>query len=291
VRIVPILLIICAASVIHAAEVRVYLTSKANQFVPGEKIPLKLRIENFSGKSFNIGDAPDWMDLRVESPTRSSATQIALVRERISGVIPNAEAGNLTIDLTDYYLFTETGKYRTRVYVKTLGLEPVFMSVPDFEFDIVPATTIWEIPVGYVPLGQTRPLPRTYALQKITRARTKIYLRVSVSDTGQMINLLPLGELVTSRRSVKRIDRLSNLHILHQSGSHEFRYHTIAPDGKLLRRRTYGFSNRRAPMLEVNSSGIAEILGGQRIVRPDTDIGRELKLPDVVPQTPTAKVE
>ncbi|MFT4690890.1 MAG: hypothetical protein ACJASX_001269 [Limisphaerales bacterium] len=293
VRIAALLLIFCAASAIHAAEVRVYLTSKVNQFVPGEQIPLNLRIENFSGKSFQIGDSPDWLGLRVESPTRSSATQLSLVRERITGTVPNAEAGKLTVNLTDYYMFTDTGKYKVRAYVKTTGLEPVFMSYPDFEFDIVPATTIWEMPIGYVPVGQPQlqPLARTFAVQKITRARTKIYVRVSGTDTGELISMIPLGELVTSRRSVKRIDRLSNLHILHQSGAHEFSYHTIAPDGKLLRRRTYGFANRRAPVLEVNDSGIGEIVSGLRIVRPETDVGRELKLPDALPPIPAAQAE
>ncbi len=276
-------LLVCSLAAIQAAEVRVFLSSKENRFVPGESIPLQFTLRNLSGKDFQMGDSIDWLDLRVESDMRSAAFPIKPIVYRTSKRIPNAGEGKMTVDLGEFFRFTETGRYKVRAYVKSRDFEPVFVSYPDFQFDIVPPSTIWSTPIGYLPPGESRPIPREFKIQKITRARTVIFARVGVAGTGELINLVSLGELVTARQPVKRIDRFSNLHVLHQSGAREFTYHIISPkDGKLLRRRSYAFADGRAPVLDVDENGQGQVTGGLRIRRA-TDIGHARKLPDRLP--------
>jgi glycine/D-amino acid oxidase-like deaminating enzyme len=60
-----------------------------------------------------------------------------------------------------------------------------------------------------------------------------------------------------------QIDKSSNLHVLYQTGARSFNYSVINPDGRLLVRQTYDYSDTR-PVLRIDREGRILIGGGVR---------------------------
>jgi hypothetical protein len=63
------------------------------------------------------------------------------------------------------------------------------------------------------------------------------------------------------------LDRLSNLHVLYQSGAASFLYSVINPNGDLVSQEIYDYFDAR-PRLRVGNDGSINVLGGARRVKP-----------------------
>ena len=72
-----------------------------------------------------------------------------------------------------------------------------------------------------------------------------------------------LGPLVSFSTPEVQVDRVSQLHVLWQTGAQSFSYTIVAPDGTVVSRDVYNNFNSR-PRLTVNASGEVVVLGGVR---------------------------
>jgi hypothetical protein len=50
-----------------SAQVTVEVTIEQELFLPGEALPVAVKIRNHSGQTLHMGDAPDWLTFSVES--------------------------------------------------------------------------------------------------------------------------------------------------------------------------------------------------------------------------------
>jgi hypothetical protein len=79
------------------------------------------------------------------------------------------------------------------------------------------------------------------------------------------------------------VDRVSQLHVLWQTGAQSFSYTVISPDGAVKSRDQYeNFGSR--PHLAVNGNGEIVVAGGVRRTKP-TDLPA-MKLPTAQPAPP-----
>ena len=94
----------------------------------------------------------------------------------------------------------------------------------------------------------------------------KLYVRVTDATTGATYAVFPIGPVVSFNKPQTLVDRLGQLHLLHQFGMRAYASHVISPDGVILERRTYDITDSR-PALRMNDQGEVIVLGGVR--RPD----------------------
>lgn len=115
----------------------------------------------------------------------------------------------------------------------------------------------------------TRPEPRKYTLIKANflREQLRLYVQVSSADGGQVYKVAPLGPLVSFSLPEEEVDRLSQLHVLWQTGAQSFSYEIIGADGAPVARDVYDNFNSR-PHLSVTTTGDVVVLGGVRRLRP-----------------------
>jgi hypothetical protein len=173
------------------------------------------------------------------------------------------------VDLSPYFLLTQPGRYSITATVRIKDWDRQITSAPR-NFDVIEGARLWEQEFG-VPnsAGGTNNSPevRKYILQQANYLKThlQLYLRVTDSPGSKVFRVCPIGPMISFSRPEPQMDRSSNLHVLFQNGPHTFSYNVFDPDGALLTRQTYGFSNSR-PRLHVDSEGKISVTGGSRRV-------------------------
>ena len=74
--------------------------------------------------------------------------------------------------------------------------------------------------------------------------------------------------MVSFSQPEAQLDRLSQLHVLYQSGARIFTYSVVNPDGDIVRQEIYDYFNTR-PRLHTDDDGNITVLGGVRRVKPE----------------------
>ena len=110
-------------------------------------------------------------------------------------------------------------------------------------------------------------------------------MQVSSAEGAHVFKVTGLGPLVSFSSPEAQVDRISQLHVLWQSGPQSFSYAIIGPDGSLVARDVYDNYNSR-PRLTVDTNGQVVVLGGVR--RPKPGELPVQTLPDA-PSAPPAK--
>ena len=138
-------------------------------------------------------------------------------------------------------------------------------------FDLIAGTTLWEQDVGISAPEGSRQAPevRKYALQQAFHLKQmKLYARVTDQSGSRVIGVFPIGPLLSFSTPEHQIDKSSNLHVLYQVGAKNFNYSVINPDGKLLIRQTYEYTDTR-PGLRMDKQARIYVVGGNRRVAFD----------------------
>lgn len=272
-----------------ADSVQVSIEFSERSYVPGEDILAKIVIVNFSGSDLELGSRPGW--LRLIPKSLASATVHALkAPDRISPfIVPNGKEGKYPINLSEFFRFDKIGPYTIQPVI-SIGhrLEDIRPGYPR-PFDIVTPATMHEQPFGVRVGPDLRFSQRVYTVQRLTRGRHMVFVKVSDQNTGDLIGLAALGHIVGFSREVKfQMDRLNNLHTLHQTGAQTFRHHVITPHGKLTARETHLVdASRRKPRLLKDAHGRVSVIGGRP--HPQADDIPMLKLPEHVPSSLSKK--
>jgi len=261
------------------AQVSVEVSLDQEQFLPSESVPVAVRITNRSGQTLHLGADANWLTFNVES-----ADGLVVVKNSEVPVVgefdlDSSQMAIKRVDLAPYFVLAEPGHYRIIAMVRIKDWRAVVTS-PQKGFDIIHGAKLWSQDFGVPkPAGVTNEAPeiRRYTLIEANYLRSELRLYAQVSDEPEahIFKVSAIGPLVSFSQPEEKLDRLSNLHVLYQSGAQAFTYSVINPDGDVIRQEIYEYSNSR-PRLTVKDNGDVAVAGGVRRVKPS-------ELPQVKP--------
>lgn len=261
-----------AALATARAQLSVEVTLEQEQFLPGEAIPVAVKIRNRSGQTLRLGGAPDWLTFSVES--RDGFVVMKQGEPPVQGefTLGSSQVATKRLDLAPYFVLNRSGRYAIIATVRIPEWNSEVASAPR-TFDIVSGAKLWSQEFGVpLPPGATNQPPevRRYTLLQANdpRKQLRLFLRLSDGSDSRLIKVLPIGPLVGFSQPETQLDARSRLHLLYQNGPRSFSYTCISPDGEILERRAYEYLGSR-PRLRVSEDGAVSVVGGVRRERPD----------------------
>jgi hypothetical protein len=264
------------------------VTTEQDQFLPGESLPVAIRIANSSGQPLHLGADPKWLTFNVGS----ADDNFAVMRKADPPVtgefnLDSSEVATKRLDLAPYFLMTHPGSYRVTatVHIAEWGAD---VASPALQFNVIDGVPLWSQDFGMpVPAGVTNQLPvvRKYILEEANYLRKQLRMYVLVTDQSRLLvfKVSTIGPMVSFSQPEAQLDRASNLHVIYQSGAQSFIYSVVNPDGNITLQEIYDYLGTR-PRLGVNDAGDIVEQGGVRRMKPG-----ELpvvKAPDELPSTP-----
>ena len=271
-----------------AQVVTVQLSLEQDQFLPGETLPLTIRVFNNSGQSLHLGADANWLKFSVESKDDS----FVVMKNGDPPVVGafdlgSSEVATKRVDLAPYFVMTHAGRYRVvaTVHIPEWGTD--LASLPK-EFDVIDGARLWSQDFGVpAPAGATNQLPvvRKYILEEANYLRQQLRMYVLVSDQSgaRILKVSAIGPMVSFSRPEAQLDHASNLHVIYQSGAQSFIYSVVNPDGNITQQELYDYLGTR-PRLGVNDAGDIVVQGGVRRVKSgEVPV---VKQPDELPPPP-----
>ena len=264
-----------------SAQVTLQLSLDQEQFLPGETLPVVVRITNRSGQTLNLGSDEEWLKFAVESRDIPVVVKYgeAPVAEAI--VLESANTAIKRVNIAPYFNLKNPGHYSVMATAVIKDWDKQIISAPA-GFDIIHAARLRELEFG-VPLppgvSNRPPEVRKYTLlQANYLSKLTLYFQLSEAS-GKHDQVFSLGRMINNLPDTE-VDRASNLHILYQIGAHTSCYTVISPDGELLKRQTYEFTTH--PRLKYDENGSLGVAGATRLEKPN-----DLPPPQAVePKTP-----
>jgi hypothetical protein len=250
------------------AQVSVEVALDQDQFLAGESLEVGVRITNFSGQTLHLGKDKDWLRFNLEGKDNYVVPMTGDVPVEGEFDVDSSTVVTRRVDLAPSFALTRPGRYTVTATVRIKELDREFLGKPK-PFDVIAGTKLWEQDVGVPgPAGQPTEV-RKYALQQaIHLKQLRLYVRVSDAAETRIFRVFPVGPLISFSQPEHQIDPSSNLHLLYQTGARSFNYSVVNPDGRLLVRQTYDYTETR-PGLRVDREGRIFISGGVR--RPAQD--------------------
>jgi hypothetical protein len=245
--------------------VSIQLALDQEQYLANETLIVKARISNFSGQTLHLGDDPDWLTFGVQDPRHLPVSRSGKVPVLGEFTLEPSMTATKKVDLSPYFDLSQPGRYSVSATLTVPGWRQVLQTKP-VPFDIIAGSSVWEQEFGMPDSGRDGAGPelRRYALVQTLHQKTlKLYFRLTDSRTGRVIQIFPLGPVVTFSDPHPELDRFSNLHVLYQNGARLFIHSVINPDGVLLTRETYEITGSR-PTLRPDKDGRITVVGGAR---------------------------
>jgi hypothetical protein len=264
-----------------SAQVTVQITTDQDEFLPGEAVPLTVKITNRSGQLVHLGNDPAWLTFSVESADGLIVVKNAEVPVLDSLDLESSQMGILRqINIQPYFTLSQPGRYKVTatLRVKAWGMQ---MTSPVKIFDVISGVKLWTTVFG-LPTTSGLPQMRKYSLEEANFLRDQLRLYVQVGDTeeSQVFNVTALGPMVAFGQPEAKVDRLSRLHVLWQTGGRTFSSSVVNTDGTVALQDTYDTFTGR-PHLAVTDSGDVAVTGGNR--RPHPGEMPVVKQPDQLP--------
>lgn len=263
-----------------SAQVTVSLAMHQQEFLPGESIPVAVKITNRSGRQLYFGKAANWLTFSVESV--DGFVVIKKSNVPVQGVfhLESSQMGTKNVDIAPYFVMTKPGRYRITATLRIQDWPEDMTSAPA-SFSIVPGVELWSQDFG-VPATNGVPVMRKYTLEQANYLNSQMRLYVQLSDTAEAIiyRTTALGPMVSFSQPQAQVDRWSRLHVLWQAGARSFNYSVVNPNGEVADTDIYDDFNTR-PRLKVNEKGDVLVAGGVRRPKPG-------ELPDVKPPVQVA---
>jgi hypothetical protein len=286
----PLLLALAALTAFRAAaQVDLEVATDQEQFLPGEALPVAVKIVNSSGQRVRLGNQPDWLTFDVESAEKLVVVKNGIVPVMGEFELESAQLGIKRADLQPYFFISKPGRYKIIATLRIADWSVSKSSAPKY-IDVINGVDLWTQDVGLPPAeGATNRAPevRRYTLVEANYLRSQLRLYVRVADVvgSRIIKLAPLGTLVSFSHPEGQVDRQSRLHVLWQTGSKAFTCCIINPDGVIAQREIYDYFTSR-PRLDVNANGDVIVAGGTRRAAPSEYPA--VKSPMELPAVPVA---
>ena len=182
--------------------------------------------------------------------------------------LESSQMATKRVDLQPYFAMGKPGRYKVTATVRIKAWSLAITSAPK-HFDVINGAELWSQVFGVVVATNAAPEPRKYALVEANylREQLRLYVEVSTADGAHVFKVAALGPLVSFSAPEAQVDRVSQLHVLWQTGAQSFSYTIVSPDGTMISRDTYENFNSR-PRLTVNDSGEVVVKGGVRRSKP-----------------------
>lgn len=253
-----------------SAQVTMELSLDQEQFLPGETLPVIVRIANRSGQTLTLGMEEDWLKFTVESRDVPIVVKNgeAPVVEKI--VLDSAKAVIKRVNIAPYFNLKKPGHYSVMATAVIKDWNQQIVSAP-VQFDIINAARLLDQEFGVpLPAGEASRPPevRKYTLLQANYLKKGLTLYFQLSEpSGKLDKVFPLGPMLNINLPDTQLDRLSNLHVLYQIGAHTSCYTVLSPEGVLLKRQTYEFTTR--PRLKLDDEGNVAVTGATRVGKPN----------------------
>jgi hypothetical protein len=262
--------LLCLAPLLWAtglpAQVSVEVVFEQEQYLTGEKVVAAVRITNRSGQTIKLGAEPDWLTFSVESATGLVLPNHGDPPVQGEFTLESSKRATKRVDLFPWFPLTTPGRYNVTASVKfkDWGIERA--SQPS-GFNVINGAKLWEQEFGVPnsnPGETSQPEVRRYILQQANfiKANLRLYLRVTDASGDKVFHVAPIGQLLSFSRPEAQVDQESSLHVLYMDGPQTLSYTRWNPDGELLLRQTYLFTETR-PRLRLKE-GKVSVSGGVR---------------------------
>src|ERR1039457_3530701 len=219
---------LCRAS----AQVSVELGLDQEQFLPNEAERLAVKITNRSGQPVHLGADASWLTFSVESQEG-----FVVIRNGEGPVVDefdleSSQMATKRVDLQPYFVMGKPGRYKVTATVRIKEWALTINSPPK-RFDIINGAELWTQDFGVMVATNTAPEPRKYTLVEANylREQLRLYVQVSNGDGSHVFKVAALGPLVSFSAPEAQVDRVSNLHVLWQSGAQSFNSMIVSPGG------------------------------------------------------------
>jgi hypothetical protein len=254
------------------AQLSVGLVLQQDQFLPGESLPVSVRMTNFSGQTLKLGTDNDWLQFVIEAKSGYPVPRTSDVPVKNEFELETSTIATKHVDIGPHFETLKPGRYSVSAIVRIEQWKSQLATKPK-EFDVINATVLWEQPFG-LPASDAQSRPpevRRYALQQaIHLKQMKLYVRVTDDSGFRIFGIFPLGPMLTFSTPEKQIDKESRLHVLYQDGARSFNYSIISPDGKWVSRQTHEYQSASRPVLRAAEDGTIYVRGGiRRLARTD----------------------
>jgi len=249
------------------AQISVELALDQDQFLRDESLPVKVKITNRSGQTVRFSPTSDWLSFNVETRDGKVVQKVADVPKIDEFSLESSMVATRLVDLSRVFNFEIPGRYNMAAIIKVSDWQEEFASKAK-PFEIVRGTKLWEQEFG-IPTENEAPEVRKYVLQQAQyQKRLMLYLRVTDANERYTYRCFPVGPLVSFNRPEAQVDRISNLHLLFQTGPRSFRYTVYNPSAELLMRQYHEYARTR-PTLRMNDAGGIFVHGGARRILAD----------------------
>jgi hypothetical protein len=272
-----------------AAQVDVQLAMDQEQFLPGESVPVAVKITNRSGQTLHLGAEANWLTFSVEADDGFVVIKNADVPVVGPFDLESSQMAIKRVDLQPYFVLNNEGRYKVTAVlrIKDKNWNATEASAPK-SFDVVNGAILWSQEFGLPSATGSPPEMRRYTLEEANYLRSQLRLYVRVSDASKTINykVAALGPMASFSQTEAKVDPLSRLHVLWQAGAHSFKYAIVSPTGAVVRQDTYDNLISR-PRLTVTDTGDVAVVGGTRQIHP-SEMPAAVFSPDELPSTPVA---
>lgn len=249
------------------AQVTLSLHREQEQFLPAERLPITVHIENQSGRTLTFGTSPNWLIFGVETLQGRVVSKLSDVPVDGEFRLESAERAKFTINLAPHFALQEPGQFQVTAQMTVPGTGE-FLSASPVVFEVLNGSRLWSQEFGIPPApgaGNALPEIRKYHLQQANHLKQiRLYVRITDASETRTFATFPAGTLVTFAKPEPMVDKLGRLHLLHQFGIRSYTYHLVDPDGTVKVRQTYEMTGTMRPALKVNAEGEVRVLGGAR---------------------------
>ena len=247
------------------AQVKVELELEKHQYLSREDLVVGVKITNLSGQTLHLGEDDEWLGFMVEDEQNNRPVpREADVPVKKPFELESSKVGTRYVNIAPYYQLQPQGRYKITAVVKLKEWGDRLES-PSQSLEIIKGSSLWATTYGVPPReGQQGAAPdmRKYILQKVvTLKQMQLYVSITDATSDYAYKVLMLGPMVSFSRPEAQLDKLSNLHVLCQSGSKWFFYSVVSPEGNLAMRQTYYLGGSR-PTLKPDGDGGIRVSGG-----------------------------
>src|SRR5689334_13577437 len=112
------LALLMAAGTSAFAQVTVDVLLEQNQFLPGEALPVAVRITNRSGQTLHLGEEANWLTFAIESKEGAVVAKTAEVPVVGKFTLESSQKATKRLDIAPYFALSATGPYVIEATVK-----------------------------------------------------------------------------------------------------------------------------------------------------------------------------
>jgi hypothetical protein len=262
---------IAMSAFLASAQMNVSITMNQEQFLPGEAVPVYVHVTNHSGQTVHLGSDAAWLTFFIES----DQGPIVIKKSDPPVIDPfdlgSSEVATKCVNLGPYFSLDRAGRYKVSAIVHIRDWNTQITSTPQ-NFDVIDGAELWSQVFG-VPdpkASNAPPVVRKYTLIEANylRQQLRMYVQVNNQSDGSVVQVNPIGPMISFGQPEAQLDPVSDLHVLYQNGASTFTYAVINPNGDIIHQEEYDYVNVRPRLREDNNGNISVYGGVRRVETP-----------------------